>query len=184
MIRRFASLAIKLKVLELDQVVSLGALLPREIVHPCLQWHLKNGNGTRQLENIVHLLLSIARYHAKAPIECIDALADYARKLRKKRKRGLAEKNEEQLKQFDEPQNVRKILLLPFRIIEGVPKKISPHRRAKYYERALSIGIFVYTGLRIQNVRTIHLKRNIRRSGDKVMLAPLTWPNDLGAGEL
>ena len=51
-----------------------------------------------------------------------------------------------------------------------LPLEISDHRKAKYHERALSIGIFVYTGLRTQNVRTINLDRNIRRSGGKVML--------------
>ena len=46
----------------------------------------------------------------------------------------------------------------------------SPIRRAKAMERALAVSILIHTGLRIQNLRTLRLDRNIRRTGRGVFV--------------
>ena len=47
----------------------------------------------------------------------------------------------------------------------------NPVRRAKGVERALAISLLIFTGIRVKNLRSLRLDRNVVRRGDRVFLS-------------
>ena len=56
----------------------------------------------------------------------------------------MTTRNRERLSQFDERQNVVKLLTFPSEKRERGLKVANPYRRAKYFERALAAAILIY----------------------------------------
>jgi len=70
-------------------------------------------------------------------------------------------RNRQRLTQFDDRDNVIKLLTFPAKERERGLKITNPYRRAKFFERALSAAILIFASVRIQNLRTIQIEKNI-----------------------
>ena len=95
------------------------------------------------------------------PIDQVDAIKKVLAKLGH-REIGMTKRNQKRLTQFDEEQNVAKLLKFPDEERKRGLKIKNPYRRAKAFERAASAAILIYASIRMQNLRTIQMDKNIR----------------------
>jgi integrase len=75
---------------------------------------------------------------------------------------GLTDKNKRFLRQFDDPNALRRLVKLPEQLWAEVTRERSPNYRslAKAHA-ALAIGILIYTGIRLQNLVTLEFERHL-----------------------
>jgi integrase len=163
LIRRFASALIANSVLAVEGITVLADLAEPRILKAGLNIFLEKA-GNKQTEYVRKfgwLFLSIAKYHAKLPDEQIKAIRALLNRLGA-REVGMTARNRERLSQFDERKNVVKLLTFPMKERERGLKVANPYRKAKYFERALSAAILIYASVRMQNLHTIQIAKNIR----------------------
>jgi hypothetical protein len=163
LIRRFASALIANDVLAIEHITSLAILAEPRTLKAGLKIFLQKAGGepTEYVRKFGWLFLSIAKHHSKMPDEQIKGIRMLMNKLGK-RDVGMTVRNRARLAQFDEPKNVGKMLTFPVKERERGLKVANPYRRAKYFERALSAAILIYASVRMQNLHTIQLDKNIR----------------------
>lgn len=163
LIRRFASILVINGVMPVEQIRSLATLANLPTLKAGLQLFLKrSGNRpTEYTRKYGWLLLSIAKHHSKLPDDEVDAIRALLKRLGKKDK-GMGARHKARLVQFEDAKNVLKILTFPIKERELGLKAANPYRQAKFFERALSAAILISASVRMQNLHTIHLERNIR----------------------
>ena len=71
-------------------------------------------------------------------------------------------------RQFDDDAAVQRLLGFPEEERARALRQRNPLRRARGLERALAISILASRGLRIRNLRQLHLNRNLRRAGKRM----------------
>lgn len=84
--------------------------------------------------------------------------------------RQLSETVRQRLRQFDDPENVRRLLELPATERARGLKCKNAIRQAKAMERALAIELLIHTCLRIENLRTINLETDVYIANGKSYL--------------
>ena len=82
----------------------------------------------------------------------------------------MGRRNRDRLEQFDDPENVRRLLAFPEAEAARALRKANPFRRAKGIERALAVSLLIFTGLRIKNLRHIRHASDIRRVNGRAVL--------------
>jgi integrase len=121
----------------------------------------KDGQSSGMVHNVAYTLLAIAKHHARLPDQDLDRLRDYCRRLKVPRA-GMTEKNRKRLRQFDDPDNLARLLLLPDELLrEARAKGTYPRRAAELVEVALAIELLLMTALRIKNLATLHLDEHV-----------------------
>jgi integrase len=121
----------------------------------------KGGQSSGMMHGLAYTLLTIARHHARLPDQDLDRLRKYCRRIKVPRA-GMTEKNRKRLRQFDDPENLARILLLPDELLhEAKAKGTSPLRSAELVEVALAIELLLMTALRIKNLSTLHLDEHV-----------------------
>jgi integrase len=170
-IRRFASALIAKGVLAVEDIKSLADLAEPRILKVGLKIFLEKAGGkpTEYVRKYGWLFLSIAKHHAKLSDEQIKAIRVLVNRLGH-REVGMTKRNRERLGQFDERENVVKLLTFPIKERARGLKVASPYRKAKYFERALSAAILIYASVRMQNLHTIQIEKNIRYSQGRCIL--------------
>lgn len=163
LIRRFASALVAEGALTVEDLTSLAVLAELKTLKAGLNIFLrKAGNQpTEYVRKYGWLFLSIAKHHTKLPVEQINAIRALIKKLGH-RDVGMTERNRKRLSQFDDPKNVAALLNFPIKERERGLKVTNPHRKAKFFERALSAAILLYASVRMQNLHTIRTDKNIR----------------------
>jgi|GEM_PF-4308297 len=165
---RFASL------LEDQDIVQLGELNAlAEIVRPSrvkAGLFAMKGRGVKlsYMRQAAVVLLKVARHHCHLPESEIEELSGYLRHL--PRQRGMTDKNLELLKQFDDQENVARLFGFPADERRRGLRERNPLCQAKRFERALFAEILLWSALRMQNMRTIKFKENIRWSRGECIL--------------
>lgn len=162
-ILRFASALVLQGILTSDEVTSLRILVEPENLKQGLLFFIKRAGGkaTGYIRNSAAVLVAIAKYHCKleeAELKVLNRIKD---KLGN-REVGMTARNRERLAQFDQPKNIPKLLKFPMEERRRGLEVKNPYRRAKFFERALAAGILIYASLRMQNVHTIQIEKNIR----------------------
>lgn len=165
LLRRFASALINTGHKKLEEITSLAVLVEIDQLKQGIRFFLKRagGNPTGYVRKFAWLLLSVARHHVKLPEKEIAAIRKVVVKLGK-REVGMTPRNRERLSQFDDHENVVKLLTSPQMERNRGLKITNLYRRAKAFERALSAAILIYASVRMQNLRTIQIEKNIRYS--------------------
>ena len=163
---RFATALVKSGVLKPSQIKNLAVLVQLPYFRAGLSFFLDRASGkpTGYVAQYASLLLSIGRHHCKMPAERLEEHTRISARLRKKIIRGMTDKNRAILELFESDTNVRKLLGIPQAERALGLKAPNLLRQAKYFERALAVGILIYGSLRIQNLRSIHLTKNVRWS--------------------
>jgi integrase len=126
----------------------------------------RNGNRSRPgIADIAALLRSIGERlnFAEATRKQIDRLVD---RVAVPQPRGMTAKNRDRLRPLQDTNNLRRLLLLPERILERPQGKAKPFAMALAREDAVAIAILLYCPIRVQNLASINLERNLRRPGD------------------
>jgi integrase len=172
LLRRFATALIERRFNKVEEITSLSTLLEVETLKEGLRFFLKRANNkpTDYIRKYAWLLLSVARHHAKLPIDQVEAIKKVLGRLGH-REIGMTKRNRERLAQFDEEKNFLKLLKFPEEERKRGLKIKNPYRRAKAFERALSAAILIYASVRMQNLRTIQIGKNIRYHRDACILS-------------
>ncbi|HWY63246.1 MAG TPA: tyrosine-type recombinase/integrase [Rhizomicrobium sp.] len=173
LLRRFASALVQNSILRMDQVQSLSVLVKFDIMKAGLKIFIgrAGGKSTGYVRQYAGLLLSIARHYCKLSPDEIKSLSTLVKRLGAKRSKGMTIRNRERLTQFDDPAKIRALLTFPEAERARGLKVCNPYRQAKYIERALSSAILLYASVRMKNLHTIRLDRNIRWNGDTCILS-------------
>jgi integrase len=172
MVRRTASALVRAGV-PIEDITGLAVLVQPDHVRTGLREYLPpkdSGRTTDYAHKMATQLIVVARRHlghSEAQLKPLQAIAD---RLKPKGGRRMGERNRVRLGQFDDPDIVQRFLRFPEEELGRALKKANPLRRAKGVERALAISLEIFTGLRAKNLRSLHLERDLRRSGKRVFL--------------
>lgn len=151
-----------------NKIVDLNYLIRLEHVEAALRHVLDRRVGKEpkgQAAQMARLLAKIARHWAKAPMEQVDALNEFASRLAP-RCEGLSTKNRRGLLPFRDQTNLVKVFLLPSRIVEAVDAGVVRGRMACLrMQQAVALSILVNCPLRIGNLATLRLDRHLHWSG-------------------
>jgi integrase len=149
--------------LQVEQITSLATLASLPVLKAGLQLLLKRAGNkpTEYIRKYGWLLLSIAKHHSKLPDDEIDAIRSLVKRLGKNDK-GMGARHKARLVQFEDVKNVRKMLTFPTKERERGLKVANPYRQAKFFERALSAALLISASVRMKNLHTIHMEKNIR----------------------
>ena len=136
----------------------------------------RNGRRkTGQLANFARLLVTIARHHVRVPEAQLEALRAIARKV-DPGQAGMTESNRRRLRQFDDLENVRRLLDFPGRVFRDLPAGEPPgYELCIRAQSALAVAILLAAPLRIANVAGLQLDRHFvqhRPGGPRQLVIP------------
>jgi integrase len=119
------------------------------------------GRSSGMLHGMAYTLLIIAKHHVRLPDRDVEKLRAYCAQLKVARP-GMTEKNRARLRQFDDPHNLNRILLLPEELLRDARTNSTSRRRAaELVETALAIELLLMTALRIKNLSMLDLDENV-----------------------
>jgi integrase len=170
--RRFASALVRREILPLEEIIGLDTFFDEGRFREGMRYFLPKTTEktTEHAHYVATKLLHVARHYVRVPDAELKRLRALAARLDPKLPRAMSRKNRDRLEQFDNPEAIRRLLAFPTAERARAMACKSPIRRAKAMERALAVSLSIYTSLRIENLRSIRLDRNIRRSAGKVYL--------------
>jgi site-specific recombinase XerD len=151
---------------------SLADLVPVGTVLDGLRFFLDRAGGkpTKQLYEIACVVKNLARHGVHVEEAHLKGLKALCRTI----KDGLGElgigtgpspKNQDRLRQFNDPANVMALVMLPPRIMAGMRGVKKPtHAQALDVQTALAVELLLMAALRITNLTEIDLDRHLVRS--------------------
>jgi integrase len=149
-----------------DTIRSLADLVEPEAVRTALRF-LWSRNGTRktaQLHDFALMAIKIAKHWVKAPIEQIEALREIRREVDPKSS-GMTARNRARLRQFDDPENLRRLIDLPDAVLRSLPRSGPPSfTEALRVQLAMAIAILSVAPMRVKNLAALHLDRHVNRT--------------------
>jgi integrase len=172
-LRQMAS-ALALSGWEPDTICRLADLVAVDAAKAILSFFLRR-HGQRksgQIHNIALLLVNIARHWVKVPPEQLEQLQKLRRRVDPGRK-GLTDKSRLRLLQFEDEENVAKLVLLPQLLATEVRRQDRGGvTEALRMQTALALALLLVCPLRIKNLAGFNLERHIKRlrPGGKVHL--------------
>ncbi len=126
--------------------------------------HLLDRNGgktSKSISDLAWCLRTVAVHHAGVTGDHLERIKTVTKRLQPP-SRGLTEKNRNRLRQFDDVDNLRLLLLLPATLLARVQKIDNPGRReALLVQTALAIELLIVTAMRIANLADLHMENNI-----------------------
>jgi integrase len=167
MLMRFASELVHAG-MDIAEIDSLSALVrPKNAERGLRQILARNSNKpTQGAADMAFLLVSVGRNHVKLGEADQQALAKMAVHLSGKSSPGLSRKNRERLRPFDDPGTVRRLLLLPVKLLARAETAKTKGQAIRLREEAIAIAILQALPIRRENLGKIHLEANLQRMGD------------------
>lgn len=167
--RRFASALVHSGV-PIDKITSLAVLTEPDNVRGALryyeQWLNDDLRKHPSVFEMVSSLTVMARDYHKVPEPHLDVLLKLRARLRN-RKRGFTEKNRERLRPLRDPAVQARFLSLSELLLKQARGMKRPHRQALLVQQALAHELMLIAPMRIKNLVSLHLEKNIRWSGDE-----------------
>jgi integrase len=157
-----------------DTICSLADLVAVDSAKTILTFFLKR-HGQRksgQIHNVALLLVNIARHWVEVPPEQLEQLQKLRRRMDPGRK-GLTDKSRVRLMQFDDEENIAKLVLLPQVLATEVRRQDrGAVTEALRMQTAVALALLLVCPLRIKNLAGLNLERHITRfrPGGKVHL--------------
>lgn len=146
-----------------DEITDLRTMVQPDVASKGLQQMFTRGGEVKSgmLHNMAYALLTIGKHYARLPDEDIQRLRRFCTKLKPKRQ-GMTAKNRTRLRQFDDPEALDRLLLLPVALQRAAEvKTLPPKRAAALVETALVIELLLMTALRIKNIAGLRMDENI-----------------------
>jgi integrase len=170
-ILRYLGLAVRYGIATLRELTSLAEIVEPEMAQAVVTIIIKERKlSIGYAHSFTYVLLGIARHETTASPAKVQQLATLAANLRHQIKKGMSKKNRGTLRQFDNPEDVRRLMAFPDDERKRGHKLKNPHRQAKCYERALIADLFIHGALRIRNVVKLRMDLNMRRHGSAYIL--------------
>ena len=143
-----------------DAIRSLADLVGPEALKTVLTffWSRNGNRKTGQIHNVALAAIKIAKWWVKAPQEQMEALRNIRRQVDPKSS-GMTERNRARLRQFDDPENLRRLIRLPDEILRSLPRSRPPSfTEAIRVQSALAIGILLVAPMRVKNLAALHAR--------------------------
>ncbi len=146
-----------------QDLIDLRSMVRPELVYRGLKAMLaRKGEPSGMIHSMAYTLLGIAKYHARLPNDELRELRRACSRLKPKRT-GMTTKNRARLRQFEDPELLNRLLLLPEKLVrEAKTKKLPITRAASLVEAALAVELLLMTLLRIKNLSNLHLDDNLQ----------------------
>lgn len=172
LVRRFASALVHRGAVRIEELTGLQVFFEKDHFKAGLRFFLERTENqpTANLQRLANSMRFIAMHYCKVGPEVLRELIAICARLDPNVPRQMGARNRERLRQFDDPEKVARLLAFPSEERARAVNISNPVRSAHCMERALAIDLLINCGLRIQNLRTIHLTRNLRIVGTKVHL--------------
>ena len=160
-----------------ETIRSLADLVEPEAVKTALNFFwTRNGNRkTGQLQNFALTAIKIAKWWVKAPADKIAELQAIRRQVDLKEK-GMTPRNRARLRQFDDPENLRRLIDLPQAIVRTLPRGEAPsYDQAIRVQSALAVSFLTTAPMRMKNLAGLRLGRHIvqtRPGGVRQIVVP------------
>jgi integrase len=160
-----------------ETIRSLADLVEPDAVKTALKFfHSRNGKRkTGQLHNFALGAIKIAKWWVKAPPEQVEAIQAIRREVDPK-ETGMTARNRARLRQFDDPENLRRLLDLPEAIMRALPRSASPsYDQAIRTQSALAIAILQVAPMRMKNLASLRLGEHVvqaRPGGARHIVVP------------
>jgi hypothetical protein len=148
---------------------TLADLVMPDTLREALLFFLDRSGGrtTTQISQLAYTALMIAKHWASADAATIAAI----RKLNSRvacDNRGMTEKNAGRLRQFEDPENLRRLLLLPEELFAELRHRGDRSRAACVQARsALAVAILLAAPIRLGNLVALRLGIHLLLRGDK-----------------
>lgn len=152
----------------IEAITSLGSLATRESVNTICEFFIERSGRPDcvQLNAFLRVLGPIARFHLKDAV-----LADWISRRAKRlsggqgRRVGMTEKNRRRLAVFRDPQQVRQLMLLPFRLLKRARSGIlPPAHAARLVRAAVAIELEIMCPIRLTNLAQLDIDRHFVRA--------------------
>jgi hypothetical protein len=146
-----------------ETIRALSDLVEPEAMKVALNffWSRNGKRKTTQLRGFALTALKIAKYWVKAAPEQIAALQKIRREVSPE-KTGMTPRNRARLRQFDDPENLRRLIDLPQAIVRTLPQKGVPTLpQASRVQSALAIAILTVAPMRMKNLASLRLGRHV-----------------------
>ena len=148
-----------------ETIRSLGDLVEPEALKTALTffWSRNGKRKTGHLHNFALAAIKIAKHWVKLPPDRIAALQAIRRQVDPKSE-GMTQRNRARLRQFDDPENLRRLIGLPEAILRALPPS-GPLRYADAIrlQSGLAIEILLAAPIRARNLAGLHLARHVIR---------------------
>ncbi|MDM7968159.1 MAG: site-specific integrase [Paracoccaceae bacterium] len=153
--------------LPVDALRSLSDLVVPACMEQGLRWMLAQNDGdtTASISETGQLLSGIARRYVKLTPEEQKRVDMLAQRVAMKPQHGLTEKNRTRLRPLRDPTTRRRLLTLPEQLFAQADQKNDFQSAALLRELAVAVGILLYCPIRVKNLASIHLERNLQRPG-------------------
>lgn len=153
--------------LPVEALRNLSDLVAPQRMEQGLRWMLAQSKGktTASISETGQLLSGIARRYVKLSPEEQKRVDMMAQRVAKEPQHGLTEKNRVRLRPLQDPATRRKLLTLPEQLFAQADQKNDFHSAALLRELAVAVGILLYCPIRVKNLASIHLERNLQRPG-------------------
>lgn len=126
----------------------------------------RNENATsRSIAEMAGLLRNLGRI-LNLPEDHRKALSRLAARTALKQPKGMTQKNRGRLLILQDDRQTQRLLNLPDVILRKAARTPQPFYRGLAQEEAIAIAILLVCPVRIQNLSSIHLERNLQRPGD------------------
>jgi integrase len=142
---------------------SLADLVEPEALKIALSffWSRNGNRKTTQLHGFALTGIKIARWWVKAPADEIAALQKIRREVDPK-ETGMTPRNRARLRQFDDPENLRRLIDLPQAIVRALPREGPPTwAQAVRVQSALAISILTIAPMRMKNLASLRLGQHV-----------------------
>jgi hypothetical protein len=146
-----------------ETIRSLADLVAPEAVKAELNffWTRNGKRKTGQLHNFALGVIKVAKWWVQAPPEQIKALQEIRRTVDPKQT-GMTARNRARLRQFDDPENLRRLIDLPEALLKALPRSTSPsYDQAIRVQSALAIAILTIAPMRMRNLASLCLGRHV-----------------------
>ena len=147
-------------------LTSLREALTIENVRKGLRFFLDRAHegSTKQAHDTAGLLLSIGRHWLQLGTAEVDVLRKLTARLKPKTQ-GLAPKNRERLRQFDDPHDLAKLLTLPQRLMTIAHRTKHPTAaEALLVQTAVAVELLLMVSIRRGNLARLEIDRHLIRS--------------------
>jgi integrase len=119
---------------------------------------------TGHIHNIALTAIKISKHWVRSPQDQIERLQAIRREVDPEQT-GMTPRNRARLRQFDDDENVRRLIDLPQAIVRALPRTGPPsHAEAIRVQTALAIAILLVAPMRVKNLASLNVGRHVIRS--------------------
>jgi len=154
-----------------DSIKLLADLVTKTAFREILRAEAAYGTAKSTIARRADFLIGMARHYVKLDPRDLDEFRKIASRA-KPETTGMTQKNRGRLQQFPDLDAMRPLLELPFRIQRRLDRKPgSPVRDAERAEAAIAIALLLVAPIRLKNLRSIEIGRNLVRRNGVALLA-------------